>query len=50
MSVIAMMMVHKEPKHVVDYNILFDSRYVLYLTTPKQSTSELNELKLSSDA
>jgi len=43
------MFVQKRPKHVVDYNSIFDSRHVLYVTTPNQSTSELNVLKLSYD-
>ena len=49
-SVISMMLTQKGPKPVVDDNSIFDIRHVLYLTTPKQSTSELNVLKLSSDA
>jgi hypothetical protein len=33
-SVIAMMLVQKGLKPVVDYNSLFDSRNFLYVTTP----------------
>jgi hypothetical protein len=48
-SVIFLMLAQKGPKRVVDYNSTFDIRHVLYVTTPKQSTSELNLLRLSFD-
>ena len=43
------MLTQKGQKPVVDYNRIFDIRHVLYVTNPKQSTSEINMLKLSSD-
>jgi hypothetical protein len=48
-SVVVLILVHKAPKHVLFYNSIFDSRHVLYVTTPKPSTSERNVLKLSFD-
>ena len=38
------MLVQKKPKLILDYNSIFDSQHVLYVTTPQQYSSELNAL------